>query len=347
MGEFAMRTTLKQLAEYTGLSVTTVSLVLNGKPCRVSDESRALILEAAEKLKYRRNMVAVSLVKGKTNTIGLIISDIRNSFFSTLAKGVGDECQKHGWNMMICNTNDRHAMDMEDIQMMAGKGVNGIVWGMASETTAGMAHEAISLLERENIPYLLIDRYVKTEPGRTIRVDHRLGGYLATRHLIELGHRRIACVTGPSNLIDSEARMEGYLQALEEADIPCDGALVYEGNYQYAGGVEAVRVLQARGAAYTALFAFNDMMAFGCMKQLRSMGMAIPGDVSVVGYDNVFFSDLLDVPLTTVNQPVYEMGLEAARQLILEPRDGGGTHRTTVFNPTLVPRETSGPVSIQ
>jgi LacI family transcriptional regulator len=333
-----MRTTLKDIAERTGLSVTTVSLVLNNRPCRVAEETRSLIRKAAKDMNYRPNMVAVSLVMGKTNTIGLIVSDIRNSFFSTLAKGVEDESSRHNWNVVLCNTNDLHQKDMDYIRILADKGVNGIIWGMASETTPEMAEQCMNLMDEGNIPYLLVDRYIDTKRGCIVCVNHEMGGYLATQHLIGLGHRQIACATGPLNLIDSRLRLAGYCKALREAGIPYDKTLVVEENYTFQGGVDAIERLAARGAAYTGMFAFNDMMAFGCMRALRNAHRKIPQDVSLVGYDNVFYSDLLDVPLTTVEQPVYEMGAESARQIIRR-NAGMASEPQLVFDPKLIVRE--------
>lgn len=136
-----MRTTLKQIAEATHLSVTTVSQVLNNADCRVSKENRQLILDTAERMHYRRNRMALGLVKGSTNTIGLAISDIRNNFFASLARGVEDECKKNDWNVILCNSNDSHETDMVNLRMLADAGASGVVFGMAAESTAEMAQE--------------------------------------------------------------------------------------------------------------------------------------------------------------------------------------------------------------
>lgn len=335
-----MRTTLKQVADAANLSITIVSQVLNNKPCRVSKENRKRIVETAERLNYRPNLVAVSLVKGSTDTIGLAISDIRNGFFSSLAKGVEDECQKYNWNVILCNSNDRHAKDMDNLRMLADKGVSGIIFGMASESTAQMARECTAFMEQEYIPYMLVDRYIDKIKGGIVCVDHVEGGYLATRYLLDRGHRHIACITGPSNLIDSRQRLEGYQRALLEYGIPYDKNVVIEGRYTFESGEQAADRLLSRGCPMDAVFAFNDMMAIGAMTRMNARGIGIPTDLSVVGYDDIFVDQFLGVPLTTVRQPTEQLGRAAARKIITNEIGSHGKFGRIVFKPELIERKT-------
>jgi len=309
-----MRTTIKDLAEYTGLSITTISLVLNDKAYKIPQNTKDIIFNAAKELNYRPNLVAVGLVKKKTHTIGLIISDIRNIFFSNLAKGVEDECRLKGWNLILCNTNDMHIRDMEYIRVLADKGVDGILYAMSADSNERKINESINLIKELKIPYIMIDRYIEGIDSITIATNHTKGGYLATKHLIDLGHKRIACITGPLYLIDSINRLIGYKNALKEAGISFESKLIFEGSYTFESGIEAINYL--RNENYTAVFAFNDMSAYGAYKQLRNYNRNVPDDVSLVGYDDIFFSELLDVPLTTINQPIYNIGKEAADLLI-------------------------------
>ncbi len=333
-----MRTTLKQIAEATGLSVTTVSQVLNDRPCRVSAENRQKILETAQELNYRKNLVAVSLVKGTTDTIGLAISDISNSFFSALAKGAEDECQKNNWNVILCNSNDRHEQEMKNLRMLADKGASGVIFGMASETTEEMARECTDFLRREHIPYLFVDRYVDTRTCGIISVDHTEGGYLAADYLIRKGHRKIACITGPLNLIDSRQRLDGFEKALRENGLQSDPLYVAEGRYNFESGREAAGKLLARGIKIDAIFAFNDMMAIGAMRTLSESGYRVPEDISVIGYDDIFMDELLETPLTTIRQPMEEMGRIAARQLISGKIGYKSRQHKTILKPELVVR---------
>ena len=335
-----MRTTLKHIAEATNLSVTIVCQVLNGTKCRISDEKRQLILDTAKAMNYRPNHLAVSLVKGSANMIGLAISDIRNDFFSVLAKGAENECQKNNWNLMLCNSNDQHDQDIENLKMLADKGVSGIIFGMASETTPEMAQECIDFLNREKIPYILVDRYVDSCDGAVISTDNEAGGYRATRYLLETGHRNIVCITGPSNLLDSQQRLEGYKRAIRDAGIEPDDKKIVEGRYTYQSGLEAADRMTRQGILPDAIFACNDMMAIGAMKRLREKGYRIPEDISVIGYDDIFMDEFLEVPLTTIRQPTEAMGQAAAEHLIGMQTGRERKNDRIVFQPELVIRQT-------
>ena len=169
-------------------------------------------------------------------------------------------------------------------------------------------------------------------------VDHKKGGFLATEHLIKLGHRRIACITGPSYLQGSISRVEGYRQALSQYGIPFDESLLVEGGYMMQNGEEGV--LKLADKQYTALFAFNDMMAYGAYKALRRQGKSVPDDVSVVGYDDIFFSEILEVPLTSVRQPLEELG-SAAASLLMEIANGETENKVIQFEPQLIVRKST------
>ncbi|MBS7527517.1 LacI family DNA-binding transcriptional regulator [Fusibacter paucivorans] len=340
-----MRTTIKDIAEYTGFSVTTISLVLNGKGTKIPEKTKQIIFKAVEDLDYRPNQIAVGLVKKRTNTIGLIISDIRNVFFSNLAKGIEDECRRNGWNLVLCNTNDMHERDMAYIRVLADKGVDGILYAMSIDSDHEKAMESLTLMDSIKIPYIMIDRTFRQKCCHYVVTDHEVGGYLATKHLTDLGHRRIACVTGPLHLDDSKFRLDGYRRALEEASIPYDPALIYEGDYTVEGGREGINKLLSE--TFTAVFAFNDMSAYGVYNVLKANGYNIPDDISLVGYDNIFFSELLDTPLTTIHQPIYEVGIEATKRLIEMNEKKPIDKLERVIEPYLVVRKSTSAVKLE
>lgn len=332
-----MRTTIKDIANYTGFSVTTISLVLNNKAGKIPKCTKDTILKAAEKLNYHPNQLAVGLVKKRTQTIGLIISDVSNVFFSTLAKGVEDACRNQGWNLILCNTNDLHERDLSYIQMLANKGVDGILFCMARDSDKRKAKASIQLMNKLKIPFVMIDRYLEEVECCSVIVNHTQGGYMAVRYLLELGHQRIGCVTGPLGLEDSKERLKGCKNALDEYQIPYERALIYEGNYDRESGARAVEYFADKGV--TAIFAFNDMSAYGVYSCLRKNGLAVPRDMSLLGYDDIFFSEILDVPLTTVKQPIYDMGVEAVRQLLEEVDTEVRSKKCITFQPSLIIRE--------
>lgn len=332
-----MRTTIKDIANYTGFSVTTISLVLNNKAKKIPRATQEIILDAVEKLNYHPNQLAVGLVKKRTETIGLIISDVSNVFFSNLAKGVEDECRRKGWNLILCNTNDKHERDLSYIQVLADKGVDGILFCMSLDSDKKKAMESIQLLKKLKMPFVMIDRYLDEADCCTIVVNHQQGGYIATKYLLESGHRKIGCISGPSQLQDSQERLSGYRKALEEHQIAFQEDLIFEGNYDRESGEKAAEYLLKKQV--TAIFAFNDMSAYGAYSYLKKANIRIPEEMSLIGYDDIFFSEILDVPLTSVRQPVYDMGVEAVRQLIDEVDNGESSKKCITFQPVLIKRK--------
>lgn len=336
-----MRTTIKDIANYTGFSVTTISLVLNHKANKIPQHTKDLIMDAVKKLDYRPNQVAVGLVKKRTQTVGLIISDVSNVFFSTLAKGVEDACRKQGWNLILCNTNDAHERDLSYIEVLAAKGVDGVLFCMSRDSDKEKAKESIGLLEKLKIPFVMIDRYLEEADCSSVIVNHMQGGYAATKHLLGLGHRRIGCVTGPLALQDSKERYVGYQKALQEYGIVCEPAWIFEGDYDWESGMRAAEYFSRENLGVSAIFAFNDMSAYGVYNGLKKKGYSIPGEISLIGYDDIFFSEILDVPLTTVRQPVYDMGVEGVKLLLEEVDSGIHTKKCITFQPSLVVRESA------
>jgi LacI family transcriptional regulator len=307
-------TTIKDIAAKINLSVTTVSLVLNGRESKIPQRTKELVIKTAEELHYRPNQLAVGLITKRTKTIGLIVPDIRNSFFSGLAKGIEDECRKNGWTVILCNTSDIHERDMEYIHMLASKGVDGILYCMSSDSNLEKFKECYNLLNKLNIRFIMLDRSFPLPNLITAKLNHLKGGYLATKHLLDLGHTHIACVTGPKHLEDSNQRLKGYMKALKEANIPYDESIIVEGDYHMETGISSVDKLIDKN--FSAIFAFNDMMAYGIYKGLKAHGLSVPADVSVIGYDDIFISEILEVPLTTIHQPIERMGAAAIRHLI-------------------------------
>ncbi|WP_040193638.1 LacI family DNA-binding transcriptional regulator [Clostridium culturomicium] len=334
-----MKATLKDIAADTGFSVTTVSLVLNNKPSKIPEGTKQIILEAAQRLGYRPNQLAVSLVKKRTDTLGLIVSDVSNPFFSTLAKGVEDICRENGCNMILCNTNNMHKCDLDYINMLVDKGVDGIIYGMAGDSTLKNAIDSCNLMKEQDMSFVIIDRYFKKLHTSYIGVDHLMGGYYATKHLIEMGHKKIACITGPLHLDDVLERLKGYKKALKEAGIKYDSKLVFEGRYNMESGAAAFPWLMKTKC--TAVFAFNDMTAYGLYIEAKKNGVSIPKDFSVVGYDDIYFSKILEAPLTTIKQPVYEMGVKATEILIEAIKNKKRPEEQFVYQPELIVRSST------
>ncbi len=310
-----MKVTIKDIAQAAGLSPATVSLVLNNRPSRISESTKNKIKALAKEMGYRPSFAAVNLRTRRSYTIGLVLPDIRNDYYATYAKGLEDYCQKMNWSMILCTTNQNPQREKQYIEALCAKNIDGI----ALLTTASSADGSVYVSNREllfsmNVPIIQADLTSYKEPVNAVICDHEKGGYIATRHLLSLGHRKIVFITGPSCLEGSQSRLKGCKRAFKNYNLEWDDSLVYEGNYTYESGLNGIDYLCDK--EFTAVFAFNDLTAYGVYNGLAKYNLSVPEDISVIGYDDHFLSSILTVPLTTIRQPIYEMGKEAARILI-------------------------------
>lgn len=297
-----MRITIKDIAEMCGVSVTTVSLVLNNKKVRTSASTKQKILDIAQKYNYTPNSLAVGLVTRRTNTIALLVPDISNVFFSQIAKHLESNFGKHGYNLILCNTNDNATEQEKYLQLMLNRGVDALVMCVANDRSKTM--DVLDDFAADNVPVIAFDRFFDNLNCPLVVTDNKKGAKDIVEYLISLGHKRIACISGSVARLYSE-RLDGYKQALAENGIAYDENLVRSGDYRYESGYELTKELLQEKP--TAIFVCNDMMAYGAYKAIEENGMAIPNDISVVGFDDLMFSSLLSVPLTTVRQNVKGM----------------------------------------
>ncbi len=313
MGVSTLRATIKDVAAEAGVSTTAVSLVLNDKNNKISEKTRKQILEAVEKLNYRPNFIAMSMVTKSTQTIGLVIPDISNIYFSELSKLIEQSCYSCGYNVLYGNTHDMAMRDIDYINIFLDRNVDAIIL-ILSNSTDEHIRDIQKIITSTDTPFIVVDRMLDIDVGTTIVGNQKLGGYLATQHLINQGHRSIGCITGPKNVYSSIERLNGYKEALLEANLPIQENLIYEGNFHRESGMEALPYLLGRGV--TAIFAFNDMMALGVYKQASYYNLSIPDNLSLVGYDDIFISDFITPPLTSIEQPVKNLADEAVRQVM-------------------------------
>lgn len=336
-----MSVTLKDIAKKTNLSVTTVSLVLNKKPCRVSESTRDLILKTAEEMNYYPNQLAIGLVKQQTNTIGLIIPDISNHFYSNLALGIDAEMNNHNKNIILLNTDFDAEKLVRGINVLKSRGVDAIILTAASLSPKNLSLYS-DLIRSVSVPVITVDHYYPELNCSAVQLNNRKGAYIAVKHLISCGHTDIACITGPMHSTVTLERLEGYRLAMKEAGLALPAKYMFCGNYRQEGGAAAAEEI-LRTVKATAIFAFNDVMALGACQTLKEHSVSIPDDMSIVGFDNIDFSGMLAVPLTTVNQPAYEIGQEAARQALLEIEHPYVEKRTITFEPHLIIRSSTKP----
>ncbi len=327
--------TIKDVAERAGVSVTTVSHVLN-ETRYVSPELAARVWEAVEALDYQPNAVARSLRRKRTHTLGMIIPDNSNPFFAEVARGIEDVCFDLGYNVILCNSDQTSHKERRYIDLLTEKRVDGIVF-----VATGDRAEHLETVLARRVPVVVIDRELQDIQCDRVLTDNRAGGRQATEHLIRRGCRRIACIAGPSDVTPSWERVWGYQDALAAAGLPFDEHLVRRGDFQAASGYAAMRELLALPNPPTGVFACNDMMAIGAICAISEAGLAIPDDIAVVGFDDIALASYTNPPLTTVAQPRQEMGRLAAELLIERISNRGRPPQRRLLQTRLVIRQSA------
>lgn len=333
-----MTITIKHIAEICGVSSSAVSIVLSGKPGHVSKEKRALIKETARKLHYTPNQAAVSLSTKRSNLIGILAPDLNNTHMTTLFITLEKELQNYGYTV-ACNVLSPELNEGQRlVQRMAGLRVDGLI--LLQPLLIGENENFKNLcqtLNDTNIPVCCSDTFELSNPGPDVRFDWEKAGYLAVKELIDNGHRVIGCISGQPDYAVSIARLEGYKRALKEAGIAYNPKLIFYGDYSRQSALPALAYLM--GQKVTAIFSFNDEMAFAVYQSARQYRISIPADVSIIGCDDVPFSDVLEVPLSTISVPNIEMGRVMATELIAQINNGvQGERKQLLYEPALILR---------
>lgn len=328
------KVTIREVAAECGLSVSAVSQVLNGKEIGIPQKTKEKVRAAAEKLRYRPNAAARSLVTSRSDTVGVLVPDISNAFFGEAFKEIQRRMGEEGFDVLLCSGDGTAKQDERFLRLFAARGADGLIVAPAAETLEEKnAEKFAALLEEIRIPYVYLDRYPAL-PCVRVSADHRAGGYAAARCLLKNGHTKIGCIAGPAALVGARLRLEGFCDALAEAGIR---PLAINAPFTAEGGERAAKALFGRGL--TALFASDDLQAYGAMRAAAETGVRIPDDVSLVGYDDLQFSALANPPLTTISQPVKDMAAAAA-ELLLRRMRGEDAENPPLFVPRLIERQT-------
>ena len=328
---------MRDVAERAGLSVSTVSHVINNTRA-VSVESRQKVLEAMDELDYKPNALARSLRRRKTNTLGMIVPDSANPFFAEIARAIEDASFAQNYSVILCNSEGDLEKQQAYTDVLIENRVAGILF-----VAAGISTELVSDLGRRKVPLVVIDREVPGVDVDTVMTNHAQGGCLATQHLIDLGHRRIACIAGNSEVSPSAERLTGYRETLQKNAIAFDESLVVKGDFQYQSGYEATNYLLALETPPTAVFACNDLMAVGSISAASALGIRVPDDLSVVGFDDVQLASYTNPSLTTVDQPKVKIGTLATQMLLERMKDLDATPRFERLDTELRIRRSTAP----
>lgn len=325
--------TIRDVAAASAVSVSTASRALSGSG-RIATHTRERVLANADRLGYQPNDLARSLQGKSTGTIAALVPDITNPFFPELVNGIQWATNQRGGLLLLCQTFENPDTAISELLNLRRKQCEGvIIVGVPGgrelrEATRGMR-------------VVTVDRETAITDARVVRSDHRRGGELAAHHLIELGHERIAHITGPQSLQVSREREQGFREALDQAGLELDESLVVEGDFLETGGYEAIKTLRRRRRDFTAVFCSNDLTAIGAMHGLHEVGLAVPDDVSVIGFDDIHLASYVRPALTTVHQDIRELGIRAA-EILLGP-DDDSDHTTELMDVTVVRRETTMP----
>ncbi|RKP58967.1 LacI family DNA-binding transcriptional regulator [Pararobbsia silviterrae] len=325
--------TLAKIARAAGVSSSTVSRILNGT-ARVSAEKQRAVEEAVQRYNYRPNVLARSLASGRTDTIGVLTQDIASPFYGEWLRGIEDELTQTGRSPLFASGHWNAADEQRQLENLLARCVDGVI------VLHGFVDPDYLRAYSERVPVVMLGRPLDPSPRLVcLGVDNRQGAYDVVTHLIELGHRRIAHISGHALQPDSEQRLIGYREALADAGIPYDDTLIERGNFEESGGLVAMERLLDAGVSFSAVFASNDQTAYGARLALYRRHVRVPDDVSLVGFDDLPGSLYLTPPLTTVRQPIYEIGRMAADAMARLLR--GEAVPTQIMRVELIERETT------
>jgi LacI family transcriptional regulator len=333
------RTSIKDVAARAKVSVGTVSNVLNN-PDRVAETTRIRVLAAIESLGFVRSGAAHQLRAGTSRTVGAVVLDVANPFFTDVARGVEDRLEESDRILILCSTDESPERENRYLRMLEEHGVQGVLI-----TPAGRDTVVLDALRARGTPVVLLDRRSNRNEMCAVAVDDLKGGEMAAKHLLDMGHRRIGFVNGSAKIRQCADRRRGVRRAMRAAGLDADADLVeitVEQLNATAGDESVDLLLRGRGHRPTAIMCVNDLVALGVMRGLARKHIAVPTDMAVVGYDDVEFTGMLSTPLTSVRQPRHQLGYAAADLLLRESDDGPDhQHRQVLFQPELIVRESS------
>lgn len=330
-----MSVTIKDIAKLAEVSTTTVSKIINGKDKDISQKTKEKVKSIISEYNYVPSNVARSMITKKSRTIGLIIPDVRNPFFTDLVRGVEDMAESNDYNVFFCNTDEKFDKEIKSINAMTEKMVDGMIIVPA-------VHRSIEYEKNINIkiPVVTIDRNANYKNIiSSIATNNYSGAYEAVKYLIDNGHKKIAFISGPIDILPSVERKKGFLDACYDNDIQISDEDIYIGKFDISWGDEVIENMDLK---YTAFFCGNDLIAAGVIRTLLKKGYKVPEDVSVIGFDDIYLARCIHPELTTVRQESYKIGSTAAKILInfLEKIDT--ENKNITLDSKLIVRESTG-----
>jgi LacI family transcriptional regulator len=329
--------TIKDVAKKAGVSIATVSRVFNNSPL-VSEETRKKILKTSNELKYSPNLLARGLMLKKTDTLGVVLPDLYGDFFSEVIKGIDEIARKRSYHILVASTHS-HKDEIESIlKVMRGGRVDGLII-----MSPHIDSNSIQNFLPGDIPVILLNCFGDYSTVSSITIDNYHGAKLMTRHLIKHGHKNIAIIKGVEGNYDAEERLRGYRKALKEANIIESSISLVHGDFTEESGYSAMKKIASLKPRPTAVFASNDSMAIGAIRAAHELGIKIPNDIAVAGFDDIPITKFIKPSLSSVHVPIFELGKLAATKLIDKILSGEGSKREKiVLETTLMVRESCG-----
>lgn len=330
--------TIYDVSILAGVSLATVSRVVNNN-ARVSDKTRKKVHDAMAQLGYRPNNIAQSLASNRSNSIGVLVSQLDGPFYGPMMRQIEAVLRGANKHAIIAAGHSDAAQEQDAMEFLLNRGCDALIIDAEA-----LDDECLITLSKGKIPIVLINRHIPALNDRCIHLDNIHGGYLATKHVLEAGHRQLAFISGPSAKLDARDRLLGYQQALKEYDIAFDNNLCQEGDYHEEGGYQAMLALLVQSKPFTCVVCANDQMASGAIAACMEQGLKVPQDISFVGFDNIPFPRYISPKLTTVSNPIEAMGLAAASWILKQTYGDGPVTTIPTFQPELIQRDSVKPV---
>ncbi|QTN00568.1 LacI family DNA-binding transcriptional regulator [Sediminibacillus dalangtanensis] len=330
-----MKPTIKDVAKHANVSIATVSRILNHTSVGYSTKTENLVRQAVEELGYRPNAVARGLINNKTQTIGVLFPDVSGMLTSELLYGLEEVAHRCGHSVIFCNTSSSGEKTLDYLQLLSEKRVEGVIFGSSLLTET--YYNAITAM---NIPAVLVSTKSKKHPLPYVKVDDKDAAYTATAYLIKKGHRRIAMLSGnPDDSVAGKPRIDGYREALLDSGLKGEDSLVFAADgFSYEDGRSLFTQFYETATDVTAVFAASDEMAVGALSTAYQMNVRIPDQLSIIGYDNLKISEMAIPPLTTVEQPLRDMGKKAA-ELLFEGMETGTPGKSIIMPHRIIERQ--------
>ena len=327
--------TIYQVSELAGVSLATVSRVMNNN-ARVSDATRAKVMAAMDQLGYRPNSIAQSLASNCSNSVGVLVSQLDGPYYGPMMAEIESALRATNKHVIIAVGHSVAEQEIDSVEFLLGRGCDALILDVEA-----VSDDYLIELSQGATPIVLINRFIPRLANNCISLDNELGGYLATKQLLQQGHTQLAYMAGPMWKSDAKDRYNGHLRAMAEHSLSFNPALLAEGDFQDSSGSACMQQLLAKGLPFTALVCANDEMAAGAMEVARAHGLNVPQDLSIVGFDNLILARYIYPKLTTIDYPIGEMGRMAARWVLKHIYQQQALTLKNVFEPALVCRESA------